>query len=473
VTTPRFEGYRVLSELGSGALSTVHKATQEPLGRVVAIKQLKATINPGSPFAAQLEREAHVLASLSHPNVAMLFDFVKSDDAMYLVLEYVDGWSLATVASKAHRLAPEIVAALGADIAAGLAHAHARGVVHRDIKPANIMISKRGDVKISDFGIAQRERLPSADEPLSRIDEAAAFGTPAYMSPEQILGEIVDARSDIFSLGVVLYQLLAGARPFERGDEKAKRAAAQRIRRDPPIPLHRRAPDVPRALERIVMRMIEKLPADRYASAQSVADHLNELVASRTRAPHDALVRRALSRADLIQGDDDEVASVIHDLDARRASIRPSIMGLLVALGLIVVGGGVIQYTGREGAHRVLAGERPLELVPAEAGGLRVLATPWADVWVDGQMVDTTPFARAIPLAAGKHYVVLVHPNAPSERREVTIAAGETTTIDVSMSIDSAGPSESGSALAPPKAPSAPSSTLSTAPLSSGGKAQR
>jgi serine/threonine-protein kinase len=467
VTTPRFEGYRVLSELGSGALSTVHKATQEPLGRVVAIKQLKATISPGSPFAAQLEREAHVLSSLSHPNVAMLFDFIKSDDAMYLVLEYVDGWSLATIASKAHRLAPEVVAALGADIAAGLAHAHARGVVHRDIKPANIMISKRGDVKISDFGIAQRERLPSADEPLSRIDEAAAFGTPAYMSPEQILGEIVDARSDIFSLGVVLYQLIAGARPFERGDEKDKRAAAQRIRRDPPIPLHRRAPDVPRALERIVMRMIEKLPADRYASAQSVADHLNEFVASRTRAPRDALVRRALARADLVAADASDDESMIHDLDARRASVRPSIIALAVAFGLVVVGGGIIQYTGREGAHRVLAGERPLELLPAEAGGLRVLATPWADVWVDGQLVDTTPFARAIPLPAGKHYVVLVHPSAPSERREVTIVAGETMTLDVSMSIDSApaAPVEFGSAPAP--SPSAP------APRSSGGKAHR
>jgi serine/threonine-protein kinase len=213
VTTPRIEGYRILEELGSGAVSTVFKAAQEPLGRVVAIKVLKTTINPSSPFAAQLEREAHVLGEIAHPNVVMLFDFVKTESKMYLVLEYVDGVSLAAVLGKATRLAPEIVAAIGAEIARGLAHAHARGVVHRDIKPANVMLSKRGEVKISDFGIAQRERLPSVDEPLTRIDESAAFGTPAYMSPEQILGEVVDARSDIFSLGVVLYQLVCGARP--------------------------------------------------------------------------------------------------------------------------------------------------------------------------------------------------------------------------------------------------------------------
>ncbi len=436
MTQPTFAGYRVVSELGSGALSTVYKATQDPLGRTVAIKVLKTTIDPRSPFAAQLEREAHVLSSLSHPNVAMLFDFVKSESKMYLVLEYVDGYSLADVAAKVSRLAPEVVAAIGVEIANGLAHAHARGIVHRDVKPANVILSKRGDVKIADFGIAQRERLPSADEPLTKIDESAAFGTPAYMSPEQILGEVVDARSDIFSLGVVLYQLLCGARPFERGDEKDKRAAAQRIRRDPPIPLHRRAPEVPRALERIVMRMVEKLPIDRYASAQTVADHLQELVASRTRAPRADLVRRALSRAGLIEGDKPDVASPVLDVQARRASVRPTLIGLAAIFGLVVVGGGIVQFTGRGGSHRVTAGDRPLELTPASPGFLRVLATPWAEVWVDGQRIDVTPFARAIPLPPGTHYVVLKHPNAPPEKRQVAIVTEETLTLDVSMSLD-------------------------------------
>jgi serine/threonine-protein kinase len=436
VTELRVEGYRVISELGSGALSTLYKAAQEPLGRTVVLKVLKQTIDPMSPFAAQLEREAHVLASLSHPNVAMLFDFVKKDGQMVLVLEYVEGWSLATVTSKASRLASEVVAAIGAEIASGLAHAHARGIVHRDVKPANVILSKRGEVKIADFGIAQRERLPSAPEPLTKIDEAAAFGTPAYMSPEQILGEVIDARSDIFSLGVVLYQLLCGARPFERGDEKDKRAAAQRIRRDPPIPLHRRAPEVPRALERIVMRMLEKLPIDRYAAADSVATQLQEFVQSRTRARNSDLVLRALARSGLVPGAAAERESVALDVQARRASVRPTLVGLAIVFGLIVASGAIVQLTARSSAHRVMAGDRPLELVPREPGFLHVLATPWAEVWVDGQRIDVTPFAHAIPLPPGTHYVVLKHPNAPPEKRQVQITSGEPLTIDVNMALD-------------------------------------
>ena len=459
MTPPHFDGYRVLGELGAGALSSVYKAAQEPLGRIVAIKQLKSTIHPGSAFAAQLEREAHVLSDLSHPNIAMLYDFVRTERTMYLVLEYVDGWSLATVSAKAHRLPSEVVAALGAEIAHGLSHAHARGIVHRDVKPANIMLSKRGDVKIADFGIAQRGRLPSADEPLTKVDESAAFGTPAYMSPEQILGEVVDARSDVFSLGIVLYQLLCGARPFETGDEKDRRAAAQRIRRDPPIPLHRRAPEVPRVLERIVMRMLEKLPVDRYGSAQSVADHLQEFVASRTRAPRPVLVCRALSRAGLIPDDAAHAESAVHDILARKASVRPTILGLAALLALLVAGAGIIEWSGRTGAHRMTAGERPLELAPHQAGALRVLATPWAEVWVDGQRIDVTPFARAIPLSVGTHYVVLKHPNAQPEKREIKVVAGETLTLDVSMNIGSeskaGAPSSSGQSAEGPS-PAAP-----------------
>jgi eukaryotic-like serine/threonine-protein kinase len=194
----RFGDCRVVEELGSGSIASVYKAIQDGLGRTVAVKALKTTIATTSPFAAHLEREARLLADLSHPNIALLFDFVKTDAQMYLVLEYIDGQSLAKLIAKTPRLRPEVAAAVGAEIARGLSHAHDRGVVHRDVKPANVLLSKRGEVKLVDFGIAYRERMPSVDEPLGRADDPAAFGTPAYMSPEQILGEFVDARSDLF-----------------------------------------------------------------------------------------------------------------------------------------------------------------------------------------------------------------------------------------------------------------------------------
>jgi serine/threonine-protein kinase len=442
MTAPKSPRYRVVAELGSGAVSTVSRALQEPLDRVVAIKALRSTISPTSPFAAQLEREARLLMELSHPNIIACFDFVKTEDEMYLVLEYVDGFTLAELLAKSSRLPPELVAHIGGEVACALVHAHERGIVHRDVKPTNILLSKRGEVKLVDFGIAQRERLPTADEPLgqsprasARLDEAnEAFGTPAYMSPEQILGEHVDARSDIFSLGVVLYECLAGVRPFDKGGED-RRAAAQRIRRDPATPLRARVADVPRALDRVVMRSLAKLPADRFAAAHFVKDELDEFCKSATHVPNRSkLVVRALVKAKLVVD-----ASLDHSISAvlepRRPSLRPALLGYGVIATLLVIGAAALELSSRRGQSAVGGGDAPLELLPARAGSLRVVASPWAEVWVDGQRIDITPFARAIPLPAGTHYVTLTHPSAPPEKRTVKIVAGESLLLDVTMSV--------------------------------------
>jgi serine/threonine-protein kinase len=440
---PTIEGFRVLEEVGSGSLSTVYRAVEEPLGRIVALKVLKNTIAPDSPFAAQLEREARLLGTLAHPNIGLLYSFSKTPAGMHLVLEYVDGFSLATVLKKRPTLPPDVVAVIGAAVAHGLAHAHQRGVVHRDIKPANVLVSKRGEVKIFDFGIAQRAR--AAEDVLTlaptRVEDVAAFGTPAYMAPEQILGENVDSRSDLFSLGVVLYQLLCGARPFERGDDSDQRPAAHRIRRDPPIPLHRRAPDVPAALERVVMRAIQKLPADRFQTAEALAESLEEVARSRSGARGDVILVQALEAAGLVTPTEGHESAPVR---RTRESVRAAIAGLAVLGAVGVATGAFLQAS----VHRDgdAAGMRPLELLPASAGYLRVLATPWAEVWVDGQRVDVTPFARPIPLAEGTHFVTLVHPNAPAQKHSVSIVGGETRTLDVVMAVgapatpDDAGP---------------------------------
>lgn len=435
MTSRAFGAYRVLDELGSGSLSTVYRAVQEPLGRVVAIKALKSTISPTSPFAMQLEREARLLATLGHPNIVQLHDFVKTATQMWLVLEHIDGFSLATVLGKRARFSAEFAATIGLELSLALAHAHERGVVHRDVKPGNVLVSKRGAIKLVDFGIAQRERLPSADEPLERAPKGeteAAFGTPAYMSPEQILGERVDARSDVFSLGVVLYQLLAGSRPFDREGEVDRRAAAQRIRRDPAPPLRDRAPEVPRPLERIVMRCLEKLPADRYQSADEVAELLEGYVRSRTSERPGAIVLRTLVAAGLVEG---EAGTNRWQIEEKRLPLAGTLLGFALIAFAFALGGGLLQWGARGARAAAQAGSKPLELVPVAAGGLRVLATPWAEVSVDGQRIDVTPLAHAIPLAAGPHFVILTHPQAPAEKRAITIEAGETTTLDVAMKV--------------------------------------
>lgn len=445
---PPIEGFRVLEELGSGSLSSVYKAVEEPLGRVVALKILKSTIPPTSPFASQLEREARVLSELNHPNIGSLHAFVKTQARMQLVLEFVDGWSLAAVLKKRPGVPPDSVAAIGAAVARGLSHAHERGIVHRDVKPANILVSSRGDVKVFDFGIAQRSSDGQPGLSAARLEDVTAFGTPAYMSPEQILGETVDARSDIFALGVVLYQLVCGARPFERGDELERRPSAHRIRRDPPIPLHRRAPEVPLALERIVMRAIEKLPADRFQTAEALAVALEELALARSGLRTEELVVRALEHAGLVPAR--EGAGDVAPRERARASVRRAIAGLSVVGAVAVAGAVLLQAT----AHRegLAAGSRPLELLPASPGYLRVLASPWAEVWIDGQRVDVTPFARGIPLPPGTHYLTLVHPDAPVEKRTLVVATGETRTIDVVMAVPNLAPHGDAGAITAPSA---------------------
>ena len=451
---PIVEGYRVVGELGLGTLASVYKAVDESLGRTVALKILRTTIAPSSPFAARLEREARMVSALCHPNIGSLHSFVKTETRMVLVLEFVDGVSLSTLLKRKASVPPDCVAAIGVGIARGLAHAHERGIVHGDIRPANILVSRRGEVKIFDFGIAQRS--PPAEEPVAlsplRLEDVAAFGTPAYMSPEQILGNAVDARSDIFSLGVVLYQLICGARPFTRGDEADRQPTAHRIRRDPPIPIHRRAPDVPAALERVVMRAIEKLPRDRFPSAGAMADRLEELAAARSGLRLDKLVIRALAHAGVVATE--EAGSPTAPRKKERTSVRRALSGMAILGVVAIAGGGTLQATThREGQA---AGARPLELAPASPGYLRVLATPWAEVSVDGQRVEVTPFAHPIPLLPGTHYVTLTHPNAPVEKRTITVEPGETRTVDVAMAIADPAPKEDAGQLPPHLDPDKP-----------------
>jgi serine/threonine-protein kinase len=435
------DGYRILEELGSGTLSTVVSAVDESLGRVVALKVLRSTISVASPFARQLEREAKVLAELCHPNISQLFAFSKTSDRMMLVLELVDGVSLAALLKKRPVLPPDSVAAIGAAVARGLAHVHERGIVHSDIKPANVLIGRRGEVKVFDFGIARRTH--SSEDPASvapqRVEDIAPFGTPAYMSPEQILGEPVDARSDVFSLGVVLYQLVCGARPFERGDAGESRPAAHRIRRDPPIPLHRRAPDVPAALERIIMRAIEKAPVDRFQTAEAMAEQLEDLASVRAGLTGDRAVIRVLQEAGVVSAEGGLAGPAAAPARRQRASVRGAITGLAIIGGLAVVGGAVLQATAKHRGEG--AGASALELVPIAPGYVRVVVTPWAELWIDGQRIDVTPIARAIPLTAGTHYLTFVHPRAPVEKRTLAIAPGEVQTVDVVMNLsdDAAG----------------------------------
>ena len=433
--TERFDGCEVVKKLSTGPITDLYHAIQEPLGRPAFIKALGASILPSSPFAASLEREARLLAELSHPNILKVYDFVRRGERMWLVLEYVDGVPLEEVMKKVKRLPEAFACAVALEVCRALAHAHEHGVVHRDLQPKNVLIGKDGSVKLSNFSVAVDERLPTAPE---LLEGGTGYGGPSYMSPEQILGERADGRSDLFSLGVLLYEMLSGERPFDGPDD---RSTSLRIRRDPVPPLGKKAPGISPALERMTQRCLEKMPSDRFDSSLEACALLESAARELGADPSAPLIRDSLIRSRLVEG---SLPKALRAPEPRVAEGRVgvAVAGLFVALAAILGGGFAIQLlSGKASGSRVSAeAGRRLELLPPQRAFLRVVARPWAHVIVDGQEVDTTPFARPIPLSAGSHYVRLEHPNAPVERRAIELTPGETLLLDVTLKVSAPKP---------------------------------
>jgi len=265
-----FGRYDILDKIGAGGMGEVYRAHDTQLNRDVAVKILPAPMTTDSAALARFEREARAVAALSHPNILAIHDFGTSDGVSYAVTELLDGDTLATRLADGPLPVRKVIE-IGTQVASGLAAAHERGIVHRDLKPANVFITKDGQVKILDFGLAKQSGMApggahfDATQPLT--DRGTILGTPGYMSPEQVRGEAGDHRSDIFSFGVMLYEMLAGERPF-KGDTAVEIMSAV-LRQDPPDTLTHSA-TIPAGLERVVNRCLEKRPEERFQSAQDL-----------------------------------------------------------------------------------------------------------------------------------------------------------------------------------------------------------
>jgi formylglycine-generating enzyme required for sulfatase activity/dienelactone hydrolase/predicted Ser/Thr protein kinase len=281
--------YRLEDEIGRGGMGVVYRAVDTRLGRTVAIKVLPPAATADPDRHRRFIQEARAASALNHPNIVTIYEVDEHDGTTFIAMELVEGTPLD------RRLAAgpvpiETALDYGRQIAAGLEVAHAAGVVHRDIKPANIVITSDGRVKVLDFGLAKLIDRPSAEATISAVNTAAGavIGTAAYMSPEQAQGQPVDARSDIFSFGVVLYQILTGQRPFAGGSSAAMISS---ILRDQPRPMRSLRPDVPADVEAMVDRALAKDPAARYQNAAALRADLASAFARFTRPP-DALWRR-------------------------------------------------------------------------------------------------------------------------------------------------------------------------------------
>ena len=423
---PDFDGYQVIERVRTGPVSDLYQAVQQPLGRRVLIKALSPSILPSSPFAAILEREARVLAALDHPNIPRVLDFERRGDRMWIVLEDFSGQPLDLMLEQGPR-SPAFVAALGVELARALAHAHEHGVIHRDVQPRNVVISARGRVKLSSFAVAIDDRLPSAPELLDGADTGRAR---AYCSPELILGENPGSRSDLFSLGVVLYEALTGRHPFGTAVDRRLSVA---IRQDPPAPIGRTAEPVPPAFERAIMRCLEKLASDRFDSARELERVLRAILLGLGHGTTvDVLATEAQDGSAL---DPPSLRPSVRQ--PSRVSFAVSLAGLVGISCLMLAGLGAIHLATGQGLLRDGSGPQPSAgaISSATHGYLKVVADPWAHVVVDGQRRETTPFATPLPLRPGSHELRFEHPAAETERRSVRVVPGETVLVDVRMKL--------------------------------------
>jgi eukaryotic-like serine/threonine-protein kinase len=292
------ERYRLLEPLGRGAMSAVWLAEDEELGRRVAVK----TLAPAAD-RARFEREARAVAALSHPNICALYDYGEAEGKPFMVLEHLPGGSLADLLEQGRPLADDETARIAAGVAEGLAHAHERGLVHRDLKPANILFDAERRPKIADFGIAQVQGSGTLTE------SGTVLGTALYISPEQASGRPATPASDLYSLGVILFQLLTGRLPFESPNAME---IVRQHRDEPPPGVRDLRPDAPPWLADLTARALAKDP--------------------------DARPRDGAAFAAALAAEAEDATQVLHALPRQRRRLR---RGLLFAAGLLLLAGGI------------------------------------------------------------------------------------------------------------------------------------
>lgn len=345
--------YQINGFIGEGGMSRVWRALDQNTGKNVAVKVLREEYSEDESFIRRFDREAQAASRMSHPNIVNLLDVgVEEDGTRYLVMEYVQGKTLKRFIQESGALRPEIAAQIIIRVLAALQHAHQNGVVHRDIKPQNILIDKEGTVKVADFGIA---RMANA-QTVNQTDESV-MGSVYYFSPEQARGAAVDARSDIYSVGVVFYEMLTGKVPFT-GDTPV--AIAMQHLQTAPIPPAEVNPSVSSALDFVVLHAMEKKPRRRYQSAEEMLrdvrlamEHPDTILAAREEAERREKAERERERKD----------------KSVRRRVRVMRAALVTVFSLLLVG--AIIGTGYFAVQRVVDEKSSLVEVPAVIGRMK------------------------------------------------------------------------------------------------------
>lgn len=385
--------YRILKEIGRGAMGVVYQAEDPNLDLVVALKVLRQDRLTNEPFVRRFLSEAKALGRLDHPNIVRVYNVDQDGETVYIAMEFIEGESLVDL-MKTEVFTPESIAQFGATIAEALDSAHQRGIVHRDVKPSNILFKPDGRAKVTDFGIAHIEDPTMAEQ----TQAGEILGTPAYMSPEQVLSRPVDGRSDIFSLGIILYELATGKRPF--GGEGINAIFASITQAAPPDVVTQN-PDIPQALSDVIMTCLNKEPEKRYVNGRELARSLRSAVA--VEAPR-------------------EVTPEARDVKGGRKGLLPVV---IVTLALCIAGAGYYFISRRAPEPKPTQEAVVLSMLNVES------TPPGAQIFIDNTLKGTSP--AGIRLATGKHEVRLSLPNHYEWEAQVDIKENEPTPLIVKL----------------------------------------
>jgi serine/threonine protein kinase len=442
--------YEVISEIGQGAMGVVYRAVDPLIEREVAIKtiNLEAAGAGRAEYEQRFYREAKSAGRLSHPNIVTIYDVGNEDDVAYIAMEFLEGLELRKLIDTDRLQTVERIVKIAARAADGLAYAHKNNVVHRDIKPSNIMIMRNGVVKIMDFGIAS---MPTSS---SRTIIGSLMGSPQYMSPEQAESREVDGRSDIFSLGVVLYEMLTGKPPFQGSSMDE---LLYNIVHLPAMAPSKRKPELPRAFDKIIARVLAKDPNERY---QNAADFAHDLRNYETLEPSETLsaaldmdaatvmvveqfgnkpapepVRKSPGAKPFV------AAKPKANPKAQKTNRLPLLLGLVGGLLVLVTIALSFMGDAKHPAQEVAAQQpavvesAPLPVVAAPpvadvgVGMMTLAISPWGEVIVDDKSHGASPPLNQLELPAGKHLVEIRNADFTPHRVEIEVKAGESVSI--------------------------------------------
>lgn len=336
-------GLEQIHQVASGGMAIVFKARQPKLDRFVAVKSLKPALLQNTETRERFRREAKALASVLHQNIAHVYDFSESEDEALIFMEYIDGIDLSQVVQKVGALPSDVAAAILLGLARGVSYIHDRHLIHRDIKPSNIRLTTRGEVKLMDFGIVMDTENHSLTRPGMMV------GSPSYLSPEQVLGDPLNSQSDIFLLGICLYEMMTGTRPFK---EEGSKTVFQRIRECEFVPAQEMNSSIPRRLGQIIDKCLEKDPRDRYASAREIVQELENFLGSMKSSHTQDLILKFFDEESLLT----PAIPFSENLTAKKDwRARLSLTSWLMGLALLICGMGIgYSWANRMNSNQVL-----------------------------------------------------------------------------------------------------------------------